>query len=239
MDYFYYTLGKWVFIVGGAALFFYSIIKLEKYLIARKHYKKMDFLEERFRSKDPTLSTVDLYDLQRSYDWLIEQIPDIKKKFQKNYEEFDKWLEEERNMKWAKTTFHFCSGYIVNSEGRKIRAMCQMHKTTKVQTNLKILEDGYWVSNGNLKAEDMVVERHDLTFLDNTETEIKTDEPNPIIKSQYCTHKPKPRGGLERDVEDKLDLLKRSEEIFDLNEQQDLDMSDRLGERLRNIKKVK
>lgn len=209
MDEFYYTLGKWVFFGVGSALFLYLLIKLEKYLTARKHYKRMDLLEERFRSKDPTLSTVELNDLERSYNWLIEQSPAIKENVQKNYEEFDKWLEEERNMKWAKATFHFCSGYIVNNEGRKVRAMCRMHKTTKAQTSLKILEDGYWVSDVNLKAEDMVVERQDLTYLDNTEAEIKTDKPNPIIKSQYRTHNQKPRDSLEKEEQAELDMLDR------------------------------
>ena len=176
MDDFYYTLGKWTFIGGGSALVLYLLIKLENYLADNKQYKKIDALKKRFEKKDPTLTIHDLDTLDDLYQWFFKKANAgkiLRQGYREELESYERWILEERKIKEAKAAYHFCSGYIVNTEGRKVRAMCRMHKVTKAQTNLKILEDGYWVSDSNLKAEDMVVERQDLTFSDNIELEIK------------------------------------------------------------------
>ena len=156
------------------------------------------------------------------YQWFLEKVGNnktLRQRYREELESYERWILEERKIKEAKAAFHFCSGYIVNHEGRKVRAMCRMHKVTKAQTSLKILEDGYWVSDDNLKAEDMVVERQDLTYLDNTEAEIKTDKPNPIIDSQYRTRKAIPRYSLEKEEQAELDMLDRLSERLKKNKE--------------------
>ena len=105
------------------------------------------------------------------YQWFIKRNFDsklVREKYLDKLEKYEKWLEDERSLKWAKATYHFCSGYIINRDGHKVRAMCRVHKETNIKSSLKILTDsGYWVSDESLNVNDMVIQRYDLTFPEN------------------------------------------------------------------------
>ena len=102
MDDFYYTLGKWTFIGGGAAIFCYLMVKGEAHLKFRKTMKGIEKLEHQFKNKDPNLTEFDLTLISSLYRKFLEY-----KKwdhyltvgYQRRLDEYQDWLCERDNTK--------------------------------------------------------------------------------------------------------------------------------------------